>query len=155
MSRPRRPSSEYVPLIALVHRLNRVLQQNMADEANRRGYAELKNSHNAVFATLDRHGSRPTDMAAQAGITRQSMGEVIRDMVRLGMLEMKPDPADKRAKLVTWTEKGLANAQEGYEYILALEDRFSEEFGAEEYQRIRDALERITEIVGSESKPGG
>jgi DNA-binding MarR family transcriptional regulator len=94
-------------------------------------------------------------MAAQAGITRQSMGEVIRDMVRLGMLEMKPDPADKRAKLVTWTEKGLANAQEGYEYILALEDRFSEEFGAEEYQRVRDALERITEIVGSESKPAG
>ena len=52
-------------------------------------------------------------MAARAGITRQSMGEVIREMVDLGLLEMVADPDDRRAKLVRYTDAGLAVAQGG------------------------------------------
>ena len=37
-------------------------------------------------------------MAARAGITKQSMGEVVRELVDLGVLEMVVDPTDRRAK---------------------------------------------------------
>ena len=136
-----------MPLLAVVHRLNRALQQDMVREAHRRGHTGLKNSHNAVFATLDPAGSRAADMAAQTGMTRQSMGEIVRELVDLGIVAMAPDPRDRRAKLVTWTEHGLAVAREGYEHILDVEDRYAAELGAERFAWLRDALIRMTEIL--------
>jgi DNA-binding MarR family transcriptional regulator len=45
-------------------------------------------------------------MATRAGITRQSMGEILREMVDLDIVEMRPDPEDRRAKLVTYPGHG-------------------------------------------------
>ena len=41
------------------------------------------------------------------------MGEVIRDLVDLGILEMVPDPDDGRAKIVRYTAEGRAFASDG------------------------------------------
>jgi DNA-binding MarR family transcriptional regulator len=147
MSRPVVPPTDFVPLIALVHQLNRVLQQDMVRNAIERGYPGVKNSHNGVFATLDREGSRAADMAAQMGMTRQSMGEIVREMAELGLVRMETDPQDRRAKLVTWTPEGLAMAQEGFGHILEVEQAFADEFGAERYAWLRDAIARMTEIL--------
>ncbi len=138
---------DHKPLIALVDRLNRALQADMVRNGHRRGYTEIKHAHNAVFATLLEGGTRASDMAARAGMTRQSMGEVIREMVDLGVVEMKPDPADKRAKLVTYTDYGREVAGVGYRHIIELERRFAEEFGEAEYAIVRDVLARVVDLL--------
>lgn len=135
-----------IPLIALVFRANRALQHDMVREAHARGFEEAKNSYNAVFGTLSTEGARSVELAASAGITRQSMGEVVREMVGLGILEMVPDPDDRRAKLVRYTDKGLAEARSGYEYILEFESRLVAEFG-EEYEAARRVLERVADLL--------
>lgn len=140
-------SPDFVPLIALVYRLNRALQDDMVRQAHRRGYTELSTAHNSVFATLGVEPARATDLAARAGITRQSMGELVRGMCDLGYLEMRPDPTDRRAKLVAWTDKGLVNAREGFEHIRDRERQFAEEFGAGDYDAVRKQLARITELI--------
>jgi DNA-binding MarR family transcriptional regulator len=154
MSRPEEPSPDWVPLLALVHRLNRALQQDMVREAHRRGHTGLKNSHNAVFATLDPDGSRAADMAAQTGMTRQSMGEIVRELEELGIVTTKPDPHDGRAKLVTWTEHGLAVAREGYGHILDVEERYADELGAERFNWLRGALARMTTMLEDDTSAG-
>ena len=155
MSRPALPSPDYVPLIALVHRLNKALQLDMVRAAHHSGHTGLKNSHNAVFATLDPDGSRAADMAAQMGITRQSMGEIVRELVELGIVEMTPDPKDRRAKLVTWTEKGLRVARDGYGHILEVEDRCAEVLGTERFDELRQDIARLAAVVDSEPWAGG
>jgi DNA-binding MarR family transcriptional regulator len=135
------------PFIALVDRANRALQADMVQTQHRRGHPEIKPAHNSVFATLAPEGSRAADMAARAGITRQSMGEVIREMVDLGILEMRPDPEDRRAKLVTYTEHGQWVASHGYEHLRELEQRFAEEFGDQEYETARDVLARVANLL--------
>ena len=147
MSRGELPRPDRKPLIALVDRANRALQADMVQTGHRRGHPELKPAHNSVFATLAEEGSRAADMAVRAGITRQSMGEVIREMVALGILEMRPDPADRRAKLVTYSEHGLAVAADGYGHLVELEQRFAAEFGAAEYEIARDVLSRIADLL--------
>jgi DNA-binding MarR family transcriptional regulator len=147
MSRGELPKPDRKPLIGLVDRANRALQADMVRTAHRRGHRELKPAHNSVFATLAEEGSRAADMAVRAGITRQSMGEVIREMVTLGILEMRPDPADKRAKLVTYTEHGRWIASHGYEHIIDLEQRFTDEFGEEDYAVARKVLDRIAGLL--------
>lgn len=147
MSRVNLPRPDQKPLIALVDRANRAMQADMVQTAHRRGHPEVKPAHNSVFATLAEEGSRAADMAVRAGITRQSMGEVIRDMVGLGILEMREDPEDRRAKLVTYTEHGRWVASRGYEHLVELEQRFTEEFGKREYDTARDVLARLVDLL--------
>ncbi len=142
------PGPSHKPLIALVDRLNRVLQVEMVASGRAAGFPELKQAHNAVFGTLSSsQGSHTADMAARAGITRQSMGEIVRDLVDLGIVEMTVDPDDRRAKLVTYTEYGLTVARSGRQHIVDLEDRLAEEFGEEEYARVRKILARTVELL--------
>jgi len=75
------------------------------------------------------------------------MGEVVRGMVELGILEMRPDPEDRRAKLVTYSEYGLTFAREGYQRLIDLEKRFDEEYGEEEYEVVRKVLERLVPLL--------
>ena len=107
----------------------------------------MKHAHNSVFATLAEEGSRAADMAVRAGITRQSMGEVIRDMVALGILEMRPDPEDRRAKLVTYTEHGRRVAGRGYQHLIELDAAVRRRVRPREYDTARDVLARIAVLL--------
>ena len=149
MSRDRvRPDRK--PLIALVDRANRAMQADMVRQARARGYDATRPAHNAVFSTLGSpDGERTVDLAERAGITRQSMGEVVRDLVALGVVEMAPDPADGRAKLVRYTEAGRTQARLGYRHIRDLEARFVEELG-EDYEAARRVLERVVAILAGD-----
>jgi DNA-binding MarR family transcriptional regulator len=142
MSRP-----EQSPLIALVHRANRELQADMVAHARRAGFPGAKPSHNAVFGTLPVEGARSADLAARAGVTRQSMGEVIRELVDLGVLEMGPDPADRRAKWVTYTEAGLRQALDGRDHIAQFEERMVKALGGEGYEQLRHGLDVIVAVL--------
>ena len=134
-------------MIALVDRANRAMQTDMVRRAHADGHAEVKMAHNSVFGTLHSGGARAADMAARAGIARQSMGEVIRDMVALDLLEMRADPNDGRAKVVDYTEHGLAVAADGFRYLIELDRRLEEEFGAEKYAAAREVLDRLVEVL--------
>jgi DNA-binding MarR family transcriptional regulator len=147
MSRPQLPRLDRKPLIALVERANRALQSDMVRRAHADGHTEVKPAHNSVFGTLYSGGSRAADMAVRAGITRQSMGEVIRDMVALDLLEMRPDPDDRRAKVIGYSEHGVEVASDGRRHLIELERRLAEEFGEHEYDVARDVLERLVDVL--------
>ncbi|WP_377643492.1 MarR family winged helix-turn-helix transcriptional regulator [Oryzobacter terrae] len=149
MSSPSREPAP-VPLIALAFRAFRAMEADMVRSAHDGGHPEVKRTHNAVFATLRRDGMRTVDMAAEMGITRQSMGEVVRDMVELGLLEMRPDPADRRAKIVVYTDEGWRLAAKGYSHIKDLERRFAEELGSEDYEAARRVLERVPRLLAED-----
>ena len=153
-SPPPWPKPDHKPLIGLVDRANRALQADMVREAQGRGYDWAKYAHNAVFGTLSSSGDRATDMAARAGITRQSMGEVIRELVGLGVLEMTPDPEDRRAKLVKYTPAGREMATTGRQHIIDLERRFADEFGEKDYEVARRVLERVADILDEVHEEG-
>jgi DNA-binding MarR family transcriptional regulator len=91
-------------------------------------------------------------MAARAGITRQSMGEIVRELTSLGILTTAPDPQDRRAKLITYTPAGLELTTAGYQHILDLEASFTEKFGPDQYELVRDALEWVVQLL--EADPG-
>lgn len=138
---------DFEPFIALTEKAARALRDDMLANGHRAGFTEMSASHNAVFATLGPEGSRAADMAARIGITRQSMGEVVRDMVRLGILEMVEDPSDRRAKLVRYTAYGEKVAQEGFNHIMEVERIFRDEFGAADLETTRKVLRRVREML--------
>jgi DNA-binding MarR family transcriptional regulator len=134
------------PLIALVHNADKAFQAHMVQRAHERGRPDVKPAHNFLFAILGDEGDRAANLAVRAGITRQSMGEVIRDLVDIGILEMAPDPQDGRAKIVRYTPEGKQFASAGFRHLGELERRFEQEFGAD-YEASRVVLERVVALL--------
>jgi len=143
MSREIRPLGR-TPLIGLVERAARGLGSDMITTARERGFTELRLAHGTVFGNLPGEGARVTEMAAQAGITKQSMGEVVRELVELGICDMTPDPNDRRAKIVTYTEYGHRVAADGFGHLQQVERRLARTFG-EDYETARRVLEWVIE----------
>ena len=141
------PLPSRTPMIGVVARAHRELRADMLREAHRRGHTHITPAHSDVFATLPLGGARASDMAARAGTTRQSMGEIIRELVDLDLLEMRPDPTDGRAKIVTFSQHGLEFTRGAMQHIIDLEQRFVDEFGTEDYEIARRVLEGIVAMV--------
>ena len=141
------------PFISLVDKASHALSVDMVREARGRGYPFVRLAHNVVFGTLFGEGGRISDMAARAGITKQSMGEVVRELVDLGVLEMAVDPDDRRAKVVTYTELGLHVTNGGRSYLEKLEERFAGEFGKADYETARRVLEGVVALLAESQNP--
>jgi DNA-binding MarR family transcriptional regulator len=141
-------------LIALVHNADKAFSAYMVRTAHDRGRPEIRPAHNFLFGHLGDEGDRAANLAQRAGITRQSMGEVIRDLVDIGILEMAPDPHDGRAKIVRYTPEGKRFANAGYQYLRELEAEFEEEFGAD-YEAARTVLDRVVGLLNEKAAAAG
>ena len=66
-------------------------------------------------------GERPSVIAERAGVSKQAVNHVLRDLEHLGYLELRPDPDDSRARLVELTERGRALVDAMFEAAAATE----------------------------------
>ena len=119
-------------------------REELARRVAETGYSDIRVTHGCVFGNIDPEGSRLTDLAERAHMTKQSVGEVVTELGQLGYLERAPDPADGRAKIIRLTERGRAAQALGRELINEIEQDWADRFGAERIAALREALEMIT-----------
>ena len=137
-------SSSSAPLIRL---LNAALDEFVAELANRVAatpYSDIRITHGCVFGNIDPEGTRLTDLAERAHMTKQSVGEVATDLEQRGYVERVPDPADGRAKIIRLTERGREAREVGRGLIDGIEREWAERFGEDRIAALRDGLEAVT-----------
>ncbi|HLH69065.1 MAG TPA: MarR family transcriptional regulator [Candidatus Dormibacteraeota bacterium] len=109
----------------------------------RAGHTSIRHKHGAVFANLDAEGTRPSVLAERAGMTKAAVGELVDELERLGYVQRRPDPSDRRAKLIVPT----AAAHDVVRVVRAvneeIERRFRDRLGEEAYATLRGALMAI------------
>ena len=106
------------------------------------GYPQ-KPKYSAVFAQISPEGSRLTDLAQRANMTPQSMAEIVDELVAMAYVVRRPDPADRRAKLIVLTRRGRAAVAAGAHAIEGIEDRVDEILGAEGHRELRRLLSAL------------
>jgi DNA-binding MarR family transcriptional regulator len=106
-------------------------------------YSDVRPTHGCVFGTIAPGGSRLTDLAERAHMTKQSVGEVASDLEKRGYLERVPDPLDGRAKIIRPTERGRDAQALGRSLIDDIEAEWADRYGAERVAALREALELI------------
>ena len=112
-----------------------------------RGFGDLRSSHTAIAQHIEDSGSRVTDLAQRAQLTKPSVVYVVNDLERLGYVERVPDPGDGRAKLVRFTARGIRAQRAGREIVEQIEHDWSELLGAREFTALRELLQRLHDAL--------
>jgi DNA-binding MarR family transcriptional regulator len=115
-----------VTLIALFRQTAQRMVAELVEALHEAGYTDISATHQAVFENLDRDGTRLTVLAARAGITHQSMGELVRELERRGYIERIADPADGRARIVRLTQRGRQVVRVAVATITQIEERWAD-----------------------------
>jgi DNA-binding MarR family transcriptional regulator len=92
-------------------RLNEAVRRfetRIVEHLRQQGHDQLTLAHINLTRNLDEEGTRLSELARRASMTRQSMGELVTQVERTGLIERRPDPTDGRAKLVRFTDSGHA-----------------------------------------------
>ena len=127
------------PFEALLTRLHRELAAA--------GFPDVRPAHGCVFQYTEPDGSRLTDLAQRAGLTKPTVLAAVDDLERLGYVERVPDPEGRRAKLVQLTARGAAAAAEGARIIAGIETDWAGRLGPRRAGALRRALEDLHELV--------
>ena len=107
-------------------------------------FDDLRPSHGNAMEQLEiEDGLRLTDLATRAGITLQSMGELVDDLQVKGYVERRPDPNDRRAKRIYLTDRGRKNARVAKRATAEVEDHLAELLGEQRCELLRSTLEEI------------
>ena len=80
--------------------------RRIADELAEAGFDDIRPAHTAVFQHIKADGSRLSELAQRAQLTKQSMGYLVDYLEERGYVERRPDPTDRRASLILLTERG-------------------------------------------------
>ena len=89
-------------------------------------------------------GARPTALAQRAGITKQAISQLVRELESRGYLEQAADPTDTRAKIVRLTERGVALRVACAETRIDLQAIAIETLGKARVARLRRDLMQLT-----------
>jgi len=92
-------------------------------------------------------GSRLTDLAEQAQVTKQTASLLIAALEREGLVERVPDPADGRARLIRLTSRGRIASERAREAVMSVENAWQDHLGPELAASLREALVRLREIA--------
>lgn len=113
------------------------------------GHDAIRPAHAKVFEHIGQDGARVVDMAVAAQITKQSMGELVRDLEVAGYVERVPDPADGRAKIVRLTAEGWKAVAIAVEVLDGLHAQLLARLGERRHRVLLNALSDVLDELVS------
>jgi DNA-binding MarR family transcriptional regulator len=125
----------------------RAMEARVFERLAEAGFDDFTPAQARVPARIAPDGSRLTDLAAQAGITKQSAGFLVDQLERSGYVSRVPDPADGRARLVRIAERGQRGVEISRGIVDEVEAEWAAHLGADRMAQLREILVDLREIT--------
>ncbi|GAA2590872.1 hypothetical protein GCM10010399_21470 [Dactylosporangium fulvum] len=141
------PSAEELralPLGRLLLHAHRRAQAASLAKLQASGHADVRLGHLPALTNLDPSGTRITELAARAGMTRQMMGRLVRELEGLGYVGSRPDPTDQRAVVVTLTDRGEEFLSGAPAAMAEVDSDFATLLGPADLAKLREMLVRVS-----------
>ena len=100
-----------------------------------------------VVQRIGPDGTRLTELAEAAQVTKQTAGFLVDQLEKAGFVERVPDPTDGRARLVRLTEKASGATRAAGEELARIEAEWERHLGKRRMGQLREALEKLGEIT--------
>jgi DNA-binding MarR family transcriptional regulator len=107
------------------------------------GFDDIRPAHTAVFQHIKAEGSRLSELAERAQLTKQSMGYLVDYLEQHSYVERRPDPTDRRANLICLTERGWAEVRAALSIIAAIEHEWEQRLGKRRLDQLRELLTEL------------
>jgi DNA-binding MarR family transcriptional regulator len=128
----------------LLFRGYRAINNHLLAELRAAGHEGLRLGHVAVLSNLDlSEGTRLVTLAERAGVTKQAIGPVVRELERLGYARTDPDPTDGRAKLVGLTSTGRRVIDDAQPVIDRIEAAIGDRLGGDGFDTLGRLLTHL------------
>ncbi len=111
------------------------------------GYGQVRRTHFNVLRHLDGDGTRMTDLAARANLTKAAMTSLVRACEEVGFVTVKTDEADRRARRVYFTPDGDTLMRAFKEIMAAMERHLRQHLGGMVYDGLRAGLLELSGIT--------
>ena len=128
-----------IPLQALSRRISDVLIE--------RGFTDYRQTNRPIFIWCKPGGSRLTELAKRAGITKQSMGEMVDSLEQRGYVERIPDPTDARATLIRRTQRGWELTQLICRGVKDAQREWAQALGQERFDSLMETLRQLAIVL--------
>lgn len=112
------------------------------------GYDDLNAAHVGLWRYPGLDGLRPSQLADEAGITKQSVNDLLGHLERHGYLRRVADPDDGRARVIRLTARGRRLQGVIYAEARAAQLRIAEILGPRRFAQLHDSLGLLTEVLG-------
>jgi DNA-binding MarR family transcriptional regulator len=118
----------------------RDFQTRCAEKLHARGYTQLSATHLTILSYIDPSGTRIVTLAERAGMTKQSMGDLIRELEAHGYVERSPDPHDKRAVIIKMVASNTTFLTDAYNIIAEIQAEYEAALKRSGVEQLRSLL---------------
>jgi DNA-binding MarR family transcriptional regulator len=129
------------PLIGLLLRL---LYQHYSEDVHAAlrdaGFGDIRPNHANVFPFVPPEGITVTELARLARVRKQTMAEAVEQLELMGYVERRPNPSDRRSRLVFLTKRGESVKPVTHATAARVEQHWAELTSPEELEALRAAL---------------
>jgi len=132
------------PLIGLLLRLVYQHYAQDIDAALRAaGFDDIRPSAANVFPFVPPEGITVSELAELAQVRKQTMAQAVDQLERTGYVERRPNPRDRRSRLVFLTARGASVPPVTHAAAARVEERWSALTSPEELEALRASLLRL------------
>lgn len=110
------------------------------------GHDDITLAQAKLLQRVNEGGSRLSELAESAQVTKQTAGYLVDQLERAGYVERTPDPTDARARLVRQTGKARSVRPIGDAAVAEVEAEWAVHLGKRRMGQLRDILSRLREI---------
>ena len=111
------------------------------------GFDDFTTAQARVFQRIGPDGTRLTELAQAAQVTKQTAGFLVDQLERAGYVERTTDPSDGRARLVRITPLGARTIPISAAVIADIEAEWTAHVGPEQMDHLRETLTALREIT--------
>ena len=135
----------------LLLRAARLFNERAVRRVQGGGEPRFRLAHTRLFPHIDLEGTRLTELARRAGVTKQAVGPLVAELESIGVLRREPDPEDGRAQRVRFTDHGLRTLLHGLSMLGELEEELAAEIGPARMRALGDSLAVLVGALQKES----
>lgn len=133
-------SSNQTNLAQLLMRAFYWTDEGLQNYIQKKGWPEITRAQSIIFVNIGEGVTRPSEIAARVGVTRQAIHQTLNELISLGYLTLESDPKDRRAKIIRYTEKGARLGLDAIAGLKHVETVLAERIGTGNVKMLREAL---------------
>ncbi len=112
----------------------------MIERLHEHGFDDLDAAHLNVLLYPGPQGSRPSELAARLGMSKQAVNYLLGELERRGYIERRPDPDDLRSRRIALKERGEAAGLVMREAVTEVEREGEAKLGRKQVAQLRGLL---------------